>query len=205
MEIREVTTYNKSSPFSGYGIWIVFEMKYRKTQLLHPIHLTEMILTEYEYVQSVGNSLWPNDETGGMFNFERFRERFKARVEFFVKNQKTFPVQIVTKVLAEMDSISEKEAVRFIASFTSQEYGKPVSSLFSKTNREYAIAENVDLSNYRGRQLVILSAFKEHGQSSIYQITHYVTGKLKTKSDVSRVVTYFIHKFASQGILEIAA
>lgn len=205
MEIREVTTYNKNAPFSGYGIWIVFEMRYRQAQLLHPIRLTELILTEYDFIRSSGNSLWPENKTGNSFDFERFRRSFKERVELFIRNKRTFPVQLVTNVIAELDKCSNQEAMRFLASHTQQEYGKPVSTLFNKANREYNLAENVDLSEYRGRQLVILNAFKENGQASIYQITHLVTGKLKTKSDVSRVVTYFVHKFASQGILEIVA
>lgn len=207
MEIREVTTYNKNAPFTGYGIWIVFEMRYRKAQLLHPIHLTELILTEYEFVSSSGNQLWPENKTGiaNAFNFERFKKSFKERVEFFIRNKKTFPVQLVVKVIEELDGCTSQEAMRFLASHTQQEYNKPVSTLFNKANREYNLAEDVDLSNFRGRQLVILNAFKENGQASIYQITHLVTGKLKTKSDVSRVVTYFVHKLASQGILEIAA
>ena len=207
MEIREVTTYHKNAPFSGYGIWIVFEMRYRKAQLLHPIHLTELILSEYEYVQSSGNQLWPENQTGitNGFSFERFKSKFKERVEFFIRNKKTFPVQLVARVIEELDGCSSQEAMRFLASHSEKEYNKPVSTLFNKANREYNIAEEVDLSNYRGRQLVILNAFKENGQASIYQITHLVTGKLKTKSDVGRVVTYFVHRLAAQGILEIVA
>jgi hypothetical protein len=205
MEIREVTTYNKNAPFSGYGVWVVFEMKYRRAQLLHPIHLTELILGEYDYIRSRGKCLWPENETGSSFNFERFRKSFKDRVELFVKNKKTFPVQLVSNVIAELDKCSTTEAMRFIASHTTKEHNKSVSTLFNKANREYNLAKNVDLSHYKGRQLVILSAFRENGQASIYQITHLVTGTLKTKSDVGRVVTYFIHKFAARGILEIVA
>jgi hypothetical protein len=206
MEIREVTVYNKKkAPFSGYGIWLVFEMKYRQAQLLHPVHLTELILGEYDFVRSSGNCLWPVNNTGNSFDFERFRKSFKERVELFVKNKKYFPVQLVANAIAELDECSYKEALTFLASHSSKEYNKPVSTLFNKANREYNLAENVDLLQYKGRQLVILNAFKENGQASIYQITHLVTGKLKTKSDVGRVVTYFIHKFASQGVLEIVA
>lgn len=205
MEIREITTYHEKAPFTGYGIWIVFEMKYRKAHLIHPIHLTELILSEYEYVRSSGNSLWPFNNACNSFNFDRFKAEFKKRVETFIRTGKSFPVQTVTKIISEMDNISIEEATRFIGSFTSSEYNKPVSTLFNKANREYALSKDADLSKFRGRPLAVLTAFKENGPASIYQITHLVNGRLKTKSDLGRVVTYFVHKLTSQGVLEIVA
>lgn len=205
MEIREVTTYNPDAPFKGYGIWILFEYKYRKVQLLHPVFLTELILSEYEYVKSSGNSLWPINTSGieNSFHWERFKAKFKERVKHFAENQKSFPVQLVAKVIAEMDGVTEKEAVRWIGSFTESVAGKPAPLLFNKANREYALNKDVKLSEYRGRILTILTIFNETGPASIYQITHLAQGRLKTKSDVGRVVTYFVNKLASQGILEI--
>jgi len=205
MEIREVTQYNEKAPFTGYGIWVVFELKYRKAHLLHPIHLTELMLSEYEYVRASGNCLWPINNTGTSFNFERWKKSFKDRVLFFIEHNRSFPVQLVAKTIAELDEISLEEAIRFLGSLTQSEAGKPKPKLFTKANMEYALREDVDISNMRGRPLAIVTAFKENGPASIYQITHLVKGKLKTKSDLSRVVTYFVHKLTAQGILEIVA
>ncbi len=205
MEIREVTTYNEKAPFTGYGIWIVFELKYRKAHLLHPIHLTELMLSEYEYVRSSGNCLWPFNSTGNSFNFERWKQSFKDRIAFFIEHKRSFPLQLVAKVISEIDNITVEEAIRYIGSLSQSEAGKPAPMLFTKANIEYALRKDADVSEMRGRPLAIVNAFKENGPASIYQITHLVKGKLKTKSDLSRVVTYFVHKLASQGILEIVA
>lgn len=205
MEIREVTQYNRDAPFTGYGVWIIFELKYRKAQLIHPVHLTELILSEYELVRSSGNSLWPTNKTGSSFNFEKFKQDFKDRVKFFIEHKRSFPLQTVARVIAELEDISTEEAIRIIGGMTESEAGKPTPMLFSKANRQYALREDVDLSKIRGRPLAVVNAFKENGPASIYQITHLVKGRLKTKSDLSRVVTYFVHKLTSQGILEIVA
>lgn len=205
MEIREVTTYNEKAPFTGYGVWVVFELKYRKAHLLHPIYLTELMLSEYEYVRSSGNCLWPINNTGTSFNFEKWQHDFKNRVAFFIENKRSFPIQLVAKVIAEIDKTSIEEAIRFLGSLTESVAGKSAPKLFTKANIEYALREDADISNVRGRPLAIVNAFQENGPASIYQITHLVKGKLKTKSDLSRVVTYFVHKLTAQGILEIVA
>jgi hypothetical protein len=202
MEIREITTYNEKAPFSGYGIWIVWEMKYRKAHLLHPVHLTELILSEYEYVKSSGNMLYPFNQTKTSFNLERFKKSFKERVQFFVEHHRTFPVQLVSKVIAELDSTSEEEAIKIIGDFSSDGEGH-TTALFDKANRTYCLSKDADISTFRGRQRVILNAFEENGPSSIYQITNLVDGRLKTKSKISRVVTYFVHRLTYQGILNI--
>lgn len=203
MEIREVTTYNEKAPFTGYGIWVIFEMKYRKAHLLHPVHLTELMLSEYEYVQSSGNCLWPFNNTGNSFNFERWKQNFKDRVAFFIQHKRSFPVQLVAKVISEIDGITVEEAVKYIGSLTQLESGKATPTLFTKANIEYVLRKDADISLMRGRPLAVVNAFQENGPASIYQITHLVKGKLKTKSDLSRVVTYFVHKLTAQGILEI--
>lgn len=205
MEIREVTQYHKDAPFSGYGIWIVFELKYRKAHLLHPVHLTELMLNEYEFVRASGSCLWPIANDSSSFNFDRWKKDFKARVAFFVEHKRSFPLQTVAKVISEIDGISTEKAIAYIGSFSISEGGKPTPMLFDKANRSYALREDVDLTQFRGRQLALVNAFKENGPSSIYQITHLVKGRLKTKSDLGRVVTYFVHKLTAQGILEIVA
>lgn len=205
MEIREVTQYHKDAPFSGYGVWILFELKHRKTQLLHPIHLTELILSEYEIIKGSGSSLWPVNKTGSSFNVDKFKQDFKDRVKWHINNGHGFPVPLVAKVIAELDDISQEEAIAVIGAMTEHRAGKRAPSLFNKANRSYALRENVDTSKVRGRPAVIVTAFKENGPASIYQIAHLVDGRLKTKSDLNRVVTYFVHKLTSQGILEIVA
>jgi hypothetical protein len=207
MEIREVTTYNEKLPFSGYGIWVVFEMKYHKAHLVHPIHFSELILREYEYMKSVGGCLWPNNNTKTFFNKDRFTASIKDRVKFFMDNDRTFPVQLVARILAELEETTEKAQLEWIDSLNKQvsaEKGKPTLTLLDKASISYRLSETANLENVRGRPLAIVEALKTSPEpASIYQITHLVDGKLKTKSDLSRVVTYFVHKLASQGILEI--
>lgn len=203
MEIREITTYHKDAPFTGYGIWIVSEMKYRKAQLLHPVALTELILSEYEFVSSSGNCLWPFNNTGSSFSFDRFLLHFKERIKFFINNGRTIPVQSVAKALAEFEGTTVKETMTYLGSLTSSEYNKPVSTLFTKANRSYVVSSSTEISKYRGRQLQILEVLKENEPASIYQLTHLVQGRLKTKLNEGRVVTYFINKLASQGVIEI--
>lgn len=205
MDIREFTTYSEKSPFTGYGVWIVLEEKGRKAHLLHPVHLCELIVSEYEFVSSSGSTLWPYNKTGTTFNASRFVESFKSRIAFFLENGRSFPIQAVAKALAEFEEITLEEAMLFIGNASVNEYGESISRISNKANREYALKEGVDITMFNGRPYALLSAFKEHGPASIYQITSLVDGKLKTKSDLSRVVTYFVNKLASQGILEIVA
>jgi hypothetical protein len=203
VDIREFTTYSEKSPCTGYGIWIVLEEKGRKAHLLHPVHLSELVVNEYEYYSSSGQSLWPNNSTGTSFNAQRFIESFKNRIAFFLENGRPFPMQTVAKALAGFEEISLEEALRFIGSLSVNEYGESVSKLSTKANREYVLRNGVNVNCFHGRQYDLLCAFKEHGPASIYQITNLVDGKLKTKSDLGRVVTYLVNKLASQGILEI--
>ena len=163
-------------------------------------------MREYEFVTSVGNCLWPNNTTKTQFNFDRFLSNFKNRIGFCLQHGKSFPVNTVAKALAELENTSVEEALGFIGKESvDKETGESIASLSTKANREYAIREGVDLSKFNGRQYALLCAFKEHGQASVFQITSLVEGKLKTKSSLSRVVTYFVNKLTSQGILEIVA
>ena len=203
MELREITTYNDKSPTMGYGIWLVMAEQNRQAHLLHPIYLTEMYMREYEYKKSVGGCLWPNNTTKSVFNRDRFSSLFRERISVCMKLKRPFPINTVARALSELDNIELEEAMRFIGQTTVNEFGESVSKLSTKANREYVLREGVDPELFKGRQRALLCAFREHGSASIYQITTAVEGKLKTKSDLSRVVTYFVNKLASQGILEI--
>lgn len=203
MEIREITSYNEKSPHMGYGVWLVMTQQNRQAHLLHPIHLTELYMKEYEYRKSVGDCLWPNNTSKTSFNRDRFSHNFRERISFCMKLKRPFPINTVAQALSELDDITLEEAMRFIGQTTVNEFGESVSKLSTKANREYVLREGVDPELFKGRQRALLCAFKEHGSASIYQITTAVEGKLKTKSDLSRVVTYFVNKLASQGILEI--
>ena len=199
MELREITQYHEKAPFSGYGMWIVFEMRYRKAHLLHPIHLTELSLSEYEYVKASGGSLWPNNTTKTSFSFDKWRESFKDRVKFFVEHKRPFPYALVAKVISEIDEISIEKAAAWIASLDT---GSTTKS-FSKQSVEYVLRKGTDISSVKGRPSAIVTALSENGPASIDRITSLVEGKLKTKSRTGRVVTYFVHKLTAQGILEI--
>jgi len=207
MEIREVTTYNEKAPFTGFGVWICFETKYRKALLIHPVLLTELVLTEYEFVKSAGDRLWPLNETKTSFNFERFRQSFKDRINLFIRTNKPFPLNTVARVISELDEISEEEAYRFIKSLDQSAWDDCIetSLRLDKTNREYALKKDVDIQHIKGRPRTIVEIFKEVGPSSIYKITELATGRLKTKCKISRTVTYFVHRLAAEGVLEIVA
>lgn len=205
VEIREFTTYHEKSPITGYGVWIVLDEKDRKAHLLHPITLTELIVSEYDFARNSGKSIWPMNSTGVTFSASRFMDSFKKRIAFFLENNRPFPVNTVARALADMEEITIEEAMQFIGSLSVNEYGESISRLSDKANREYALKANVDITTFNGRQLALLRDFKEHGPASIYQLTSRVKGKLETKSDLGRVVTYFVNKLTSQGILEIIA
>lgn len=205
MEIREITQYNSDAPFTGYGVWIVLEFRDRKAHLIHPVHLTELMLTEFDFKKSCGGTLWPINTTGSSFNSGRFLRDFKERIKMYIERKRSFPVQLAARIIAEMDEIELSESLTLIGSMTQSEAGKAVPIVFSKANRAYALGENVDLLKYTGRVRVILEAFKEVDSASIYQISHQVKGKLKTKSELGRVVTYLVHKLAAEGILQIIA
>ncbi len=204
MDIREFTTYSESSPVCGYGIWIVIE-EGKRIHLLHPIHLAELIITEYEFKSGSGNTLWPINSTGCVFNSSRFISSFKERIAFFVENGRSFPIQTVAKAIAEFEEIPFDKAMSYIGSLSVDEFGESISRISDKANRVYRVNDSVDINSYRGRAFALLSAFKANGPASIYQITPLVDGKLKTKTDLSRVVTYFVNKLASEGVLQIVA
>lgn len=203
MEIREFTTYHEKAPSTGFGIWIVLEEKDRKAHLLHPVHLTELIVSEYDYVRNVGAPLWPTNASGSKFSATRFIDSFKHRIAFFLENGRSFPLQTVAKALAAFEEISHEQAIAFIGSLSVNEFGESISNLSNKANREYAVKDNANCDRLSPRAMAIVEVLKENGPASIYQLTSLVDGKLKTKSDVSRVVTFFVNKLASQGILEI--
>lgn len=206
MEIREITIEHPHAPFDGFGVWFVFEMRYRKAQLLHPVTFTELILAEYEFVRSRGKSLWPVNTSGTTFDLGKFIKRLEERIESCVKSRRSFPIQLVAKALAELKDISHEDAL-----FQIGEIGKTSNVmwddnpeiLLNKGSREYRINPDADISGIQGRPLTILQILQENGSASIYQLTHLATGRLKTVSGVSRVVTYFVNKMTSQGILEI--
>jgi len=164
-----------------------------------------LVVSEFEFVKSSGQTLWPVNATGISFNAARFMSSFKRRIAFFLENKRPFPVQTVAKALAGLEEIELDEAMRFIGSLSVNEYGESISRLSNKTTREYGLRSGIDDTRFNGRQLAIVRAFKEYGPASIYQITAKLEGKLQTKSDPGRVVTYFVNKLASQGVLEIIA
>ena len=205
MDIREFTTYSDHSPVTGYGVWIVLEEGKNRTQLLHPFLFTELIVTEYEFKSGSGGTLWPSNSTGVPFNAVRFMQMFKDKIEFFLENGRPFPMALVAKALAGFEDITIEEAMSVIAKLSINEIGESISRASNKANRIYQIREGKDISNFNGRPFTLLKAIKENGPASIYQITSLVEGKLQTKSDLSRVVTYFVNKLTSQGILEIMA
>jgi hypothetical protein len=206
VDIREFTTYNEKSPITGYGVWIVLEAG-RRAHLLHPVNFSELIITEYEFHSSSGRTIWPVNATGCPFNASRFMESFKKRIAFFMENGRPFPLQSVAKAIAGLEDISFDEALDMIRGLAVDEKGNSlsVSRSSDKVNRIYRLDPEVDLDKFYGRPRVILQAIKESGPISIYKLTSLVEGKLVTKTDKNRVVTYFVNKLASQGILEIVA
>lgn len=197
--------YHDKAPFTGYGVWICFEMKFRKVQMIHPSTFTEIMLSEYEYVKSSGKSLWPVNNSGTIFNLDRFVARFKERIDARIRTGKSFPVQTVAKILAEFDDTTVEQATRYLKSLTQASFddGNHKTLDLDKNNREYALRKDADISGITGRPLAIVEAFRDNGPSSIYRITELVTGRVKTKMKVSRVVTYFVHQLTIRGVLEI--
>lgn len=207
MDIREFTTYNENSPITGYGVWIVLEESGHKAQLFHPVHLKELTVTEYEFVTGSGQTIWPMNGTGVSFNAAKFMDSLKRRVAFFIENERAFPIQTVAKVIAEFEEISLDEAMAQIKGFSySTQHKEIINPLIDKINRVYRIRKDCSIIHkIEPRAVSIVNALKENGPATIYQITSLVDGKLTTKSDLRRVVTYFVNKLTSQGVLEIMA
>jgi len=204
VEIREVTTYNPNAPFDGYGVWVVFEQRYHKVCLLHPVTLSKLNLEEYEYVRASGNSLWPFNNTNTSFNVERFLKNFKERIKFFIDNEKSIPAELCATVISELQDISMEGARRIINELGLESEEEVIYSL-DKKDRKFNLRENANYEKVRGRPLAIIEALREHGPASMKKITELVDGKLKTRCKLSRAVTYFVNKLTSQGILEIVA
>lgn len=215
MEIREITTLHKNAPFKGYGVWVVFETRLRKAHLFHPVTFTELFLSEYEFVRSCGNCLWPFNNSGSNFNVQKFYANFLERVEFFVKNKKSFPVNLVAQVISEVGELSMENSMKFIQNLyskvlqqmpeetTEEQIQKELS--FDKHTRVFKFKEGADTQKVKGRPLAIVEALKQDGPATMLEITERVSGTLKTKCKLSRTVTYFVNKLTSQGILEIVA
>jgi len=211
VEIIEFTTYSEKSPFTGFGVWILLEKNDGKAHLLHPIHLCELTVREFEFCTSVGNSIWPVNSTGTNFSASKFIESFKNRIAFFLEIERAFPIQTVAKALAFFEDISVESALDYIKSSLneSDEYLKKDGSerkarAVNKSTREFRLSDDPGIKKLSPREKVILEALKENGPASIYSITSLVDKTLKTKSDKARVVTYFVNKMLSEGVLEIA-
>lgn len=204
MDIREFTTYSENSPITGYGVWIVLDQGNNRTQLLHPFLLTELVVTEYEFKTGSGETLWPKNSSGVPFNASKFLQTFKNKIAFFLENGRPFNIHLVAKALSFFEETTIEEAMSFIGTLSKEsEPGESTSRLSNKAQRVYRIREEADLLKIKApRQKAIIEALKS-GPASIYQIISLVDGKLKSKSDLNRVVTYFVGKLTSQGILEI--
>jgi hypothetical protein len=205
MNIQEFTTYHESSPVLGYGVWIVIGRENGSVHLLHPVALSELHVSEYEFRQNSGATLWPVNNSGIKFNASRFSEAFKHRILFFLENERSFPIQTAAKALAEFEEISLKEALDFIGKNSLDEDGNFKNRVVDKANREFKLTDKFKVLMVYGRKRVILQAFLDHGPASIQTIISLVDGKLVTKSDQVRVVTYLINNMAAQGILEIVS
>lgn len=203
VDIREFTTYNENSPVSGYGVWVLIESTGKKAHLLHPILFTELIVTEYDYRKGSGATLWPINTSGVKFDASRFVEAFKKRIAFFLENERSFPINTVAKALAEFEEITFIEAVDFINKLSINDLGESISQKSNKANRVYKLREDCPPITFGGRPLALVQDIKENGPASIYQITSRIEGKLKTRTDLARVVTFFVNKLTAQGILEI--
>lgn len=74
-----------------------------------------------------------------------------------------------------------------------------------KAVRQYRVSKNADISSYRGRRLALLTTLKQMGPATIFQITEKLKTNpdFKTKSDLTRVVTYLVNDHARSGEVEI--
>jgi len=205
VDIREYTTYSDKSPVTGYGVWVVVE-EGRRSLLLHPVHLTELVVSEYEFSTGSGNTLWPINSSRGTFDANRFIESFKKRIAFFAENERPFPIHTVAKAYAGFEDISLEDAMAVIRTLSVSELSGSdglIPKGADKATRVYKVPEKLDLSLFNGRPLVILQELRTNGPSSVHRIVSLVDGKMKTKTDVRRVVTFFVNKLTAQGILEI--
>jgi hypothetical protein len=204
VEIREFTTYHEKSPITGYGIWIVIEEGGRRVHLLHPFSLSELIVNEVDFVQNAGAPLWPVNATGISFSASKFMEKFKKRIAFFIENKRPFNMNVVAKALAGMEEITHEEAMKMISELIPPDDNSRIGEMTNKSNRVYRVSRDADLSKLQGRPRALIDVLLEHGPASIYQLTSLADGRLKTKTDMRRVVTYFVNKLSAEGILELA-
>lgn len=205
MDIQEFTTYNDNSPVTGFGVWLVLERTGKKVHLFHPVYFSEIIVTEYDFRCGAGATLWPVNASGVGFNAERFSKSFKNRIAFFLDNGRSFPINTVAKALAEMEEISLDEAMSYIGKLSVNELGESISRISNKTYRVYQVLDQKKALKLGGRPSTIVKDILENGPASIYQLTSRIEGKLTTKTELGRVVTYFVNKLVSQGILEVVS
>jgi hypothetical protein len=112
-----------------------------------------------------------------------------------------FPTRTVMKVLAELEHLPMQEVEEFIKN--SIPLDTVNKSKQAKVSKQYRLTATADITGIRGRARVVLDTLRELKHASIHLLVDQVQGKLKTKLNLERVVTYFINLYERQGIVEV--
>lgn len=202
VEVRGIHLENEKAPATGHAVYVVVEQSNRKVLLLYPWNLQEFEISAEEFRTGVKESYWPTNTSGLKFDVQKLVDRIKLNVQAFALRKRTFPTNTVVKVLIELGQMSPAQVESWVMAALPEESFTTVRQR-GKIGKQYRLAKDVNLSEYRGRPLVVLEAIQELGEASIRTIVDAVQGKLKSKLDHERVVVYFVNKFYSQGVLEL--
>jgi hypothetical protein len=201
VEIRGIYLETEKAPHTGQAVYIVVEQHGKKFFLLCPWTLQEFEISTEEFRRGAKESYWPENTSGVKFDVQKLVNRIKLNVQAFALKKRTFPTTTVIKVITELGGMTTAEVEALIKSALPED-GRSTTRQ-NKLGKQFRLAKGINLAEYRGRQKVVLEAFKEVGIASIHVIVDKVQGKLKSKLDHERVVTYFVNQYHSKGILEL--
>jgi hypothetical protein len=201
VEVRGIHLDNEKAPTTGHAVYVVVEQSNRKVLLLYPWNLQEFEISAEEFRTGAKESYWPENTSKLKFDVHKLVDRIKQNVQAFALRKRTFPTSTVIKVLCELGEMTPPDVESWVMAALPEDSKSSVRQ--QKIGKQYRLSKNVDLAEFRGRQLVVLEAIRDLGEASVHVIVDAVQGKLKSKLDHERVVTYFVNKFHSQGILEL--
>lgn len=201
MEIRVVDCDMENAPVAGRSVYVIVASNDHEVYLFHPWSLTEFMMRGLKYRKSVGDQLWPVNNSGLKFDVHKLVFVIQRKITEFANANRSFPTHTAMKVIAELSGQDIGKVEAWVHNNLPE--ATRAQQRTYKVNRQYRLSKDADISKFKGRPKVVLESIKELKIGTVHSILANVSGKLKTKLDQERVVTYFVNRFHAQGILEI--
>jgi hypothetical protein len=185
---------------TGRSLYIIIEEAGNKVHILHPWTLEERYISRAAYLNGMGPTYWPENNSGDFFSVQKVADRLHLLIQDFALRKKAYPARTVMRALADLTGKTFEQVDEIVqAALPAQAKS---NAQVTKTGRQFRLAPSTDIKDFRGRPRVILDVIAELKQSSIPVIVEKVQGRMTSKLDHDRVVTYFVNKFVKEGILE---